>query len=371
MTILIDATPLLLRSAGVKNYLYHWIAALRRQARDEQIRLFPFLGELGPLDHSRSVLSRSKTWPRLAVLYLVNLGRNPLIEWISGGADLFHATNQVRRPPRRTRLTATIHDLTCWLLPELHTPANVRADHAFADRVLRRAARLIAVSESTKRDAVRILGLDPERVEVIYPGVAETFFSCGEAEIERVRERYQLARPYVLSLGTLEPRKNLERLLEAWRRLAPSLRGEVDLVVAGPRGWAASEIFERLQAAGRSVRYLGYVPERDLPGLTAGASVFVYPSLYEGFGFPLAQALACGVPAVVSDVSSLPEVAGDAALLVDPRSAGEIREAIERLLLTPSLARQLAAKARLRAERFRWEVSAEQSLAFFRRAAGS
>lgn len=371
MTILIDATPLLLRSAGVKNYLYHWITALRRQARDERIRLFPFLGDLGPLEHDRSVLSSWETWPRLAMLYLVNLRRNPLIEWISKDADLFHATNQVRQPPRRTRLTATIHDLTCWLLPELHTAANVRADRSFADRVLRRAARLIAVSESTKSDAVRILGLDPERVEVIYPGVADTFFNCGEAERARVREHYRLARPYVLSVGTLEPRKNLDRLLEAWSRLAPSLRGEVDLAVAGPRGWAASEIFERLQAAGRSVRYLGYVPERDLPGLTAGAAVFVYPSLYEGFGFPLAQALACGVPAVVSNVSSLPEVAGDAALLVDPRSAEEIREALERLLLSPALARQLAAKARRRAQRFRWEVSAEQSLAFFRRAVGS
>ncbi len=368
MTILIDATPLLLRSAGVKNYLYHWIASLRRQARGERIRLFPFLGELGPLDHDRSVLSGSETWPRLAFLYLVNRAPAALTGWIAAGADVFHVTNQIRRPPRRARLTATIHDLTCWLLPELHTAANVRADRAFADRVLRRAARLIAVSECTKSDAVRILGLDPDRIEVIYPGVAETFFTCGDAEVRRVRERYRLRRSYVLSVGTLEPRKNLARLLEAWSGLA--LKEEVDLVVAGPRGWAAAPALERLQTAGRSVHYLGYVPERDLPGLTAGAAVFVYPSLYEGFGFPVAQALACGVPAVVSNAASLPEVAGDAALLVDPRSPGEIREAIERLLLSPGLAQSLAARARDRARRFRWDVSAEQSLAFFRRAAG-
>lgn len=371
MTILIDATPLLLRSAGVKNYLYHWIAALRRQARDERIRLFPFVGDVGPLDHERSVLSSRATWPRLALLYLVNVAPSPAIEWFSAGADLFHATNQIRRPPRRLRLTATLHDLTCWLLPELHTPANVRADRAFAERVLRRAVRLIAVSESTRSDAVRILGLDPERIEVIYPGVAESFFTCGEEEVRRVRERYGLARPYVLSVGTLEPRKNVDRLLDAWMGLTPSLRGEVDLVVAGPRGWTARRTFERLQAAGRSVRYLGYVPEQDLPGLMAGAAVFVYPSLYEGFGFPVAQALAGGVPTVVSNVSSLPEVAGDAALLVDPRSPAEIREAIERLLLSPALSQRLAARARHQARRFRWEISAEQSLAFFRRAAGS
>jgi glycosyltransferase involved in cell wall biosynthesis len=369
MTVLIDASPLLLRSAGVKNYLYHWIAALRRQARGERIRLFPFIGSVGPLDHDRSVLSSWETWPRLALLYFVNRAPAPVIDSIAAGADLFHATNQVRRPPRRTRLTATVHDLTCWLMPELHTPANVRADQTFAERVLRRAVRLIAVSECTKRDAVRILGLDPERIEVIYPGVAEAFFRCGEGEIGRVRERYRLARPYALSVGTLEPRKNLDRLLEAWGGLARSLSGEVDLVVAGPRGWAAPPALERLQAAGSSVRYLGYVPESDLPGLTAGAAIFVYPSLYEGFGFPVAQALACGVPAVVSNVSSLPEVAGDAALLVDPRSTDEIRQAIERLLLTPALAKELAAKARRQAQRFRWETAAQQSLAFFRRAA--
>jgi glycosyltransferase involved in cell wall biosynthesis len=370
MTILIDATPLLLQSAGVKNYLYHWIAALRRQAGGESIRLFPFLGELGGLRHDSSVLPPWSTWPRLGVLYLANVIRNPAIDWIAAGADLFHATNQIRRPPRRTRLTATVHDMTCWLMPELHTPANVRADRHFADVVLRQAARLIAVSQNTKADAARLLDLDPDRVEVIYPGIAESFFVCSDADISRVREHYRLTRPYVLSVGTLEPRKNLDRLLDAWLGLAPSLHGEVELVVAGPRGWAASATFERLRTAGNGVRYLGYIPEADLPALTAGATVFAYPSLYEGFGFPVAQALACGVPALVSNVSSLPEVAGEAGWLVDPNSVEEIRAGLGRLLLSPTLREDLARKAHRHASHFRWDVCAERSLEFFRRAAG-
>ena len=370
MRIAIDATPLLLRSAGVKNYFYHWISHLRRLARDDEIRLFPFLGELGTLTHEESVLSGWATWPRLGLLYFVNVPGNPLIDWIASGADLFHATNQVRNPPRRTPLTATIHDLTCWLMPELHTPANVRADKNFAEKVMRRASGLIAVSQSTKKDAVRILGLDPEKVEVIYPGVAESYFRATAEGIRRVKDNYGLSRPYILFVGTIEPRKNLDALLDAYVEMPSSLRREVDLAVAGPVGWSAGETLDRLRFGLRGVHYLGYVPEPDLPALTAGATVFAYPSLYEGFGFPVAQALACGAPVVASNISSLPEVTGDAALLVDPRSPAEIRSALERLLLSPSLRDEMANKGKARASRFRWEVCAEMSLDFFRKAAG-
>lgn len=371
MRISIDATPLLLESAGVKNYFYYWIAQLRRQAPDDEIRLFPFLGEFGALTHQESVLSPWATWPRLGLLYFVNVPGNPAIDWITSRADLFHATNQVRNPPRRTPLTATVHDMTCWLMPELHTPANVRADANFAEKVMRRAAGLIAVSQSTKNDAVRILDLDPGTVEVIYPGVAEPYFRATAEGVRRVKDGYGLSRPYILFVGTIEPRKNLDTLLDAYLELPRSLRAEVELVVAGPAGWSARETQERLRFGLKGVRYLGYVPEPDLPALTAGATVFAYPSLYEGFGFPVAQALACGVPVVTSNLSSLPEVTGEAGLLVDPRSVAEIRSALERLLESPSLREEMAGKARKRASQFRWETCAEQSLAFFRKAAGS
>lgn len=371
MRIEIDATPLLLRSAGVKNYLYHWIRHLRRLAGDDRIAAFPFLGEFGGLTHEESLLGPLATWPRLGLLYFVNLvPAVPAIDWIASRDDLFHASNQVRNPPRKTRLTATIHDLTCWILPELHTSANVRADRNFADRVLKKAARLIAVSENTKRDAVRLLGLDPERIDVIYSGIAEPFFHATAAGAARSGVKYGLKRPYILYVGTIEPRKNIDVLLDAYDALPDSLRSEVDLVIAGPVGWAADATHRRIIDRASGVRYLGYVPEEDLPSLTAGAIVFAYLSLYEGFGFPVAQAMACGVPVVVSNVSSLPEVAGEAGLMTDPRSVAEVTAAIRRLLENSALRDTLSKRGKQRAQLFRWEECARRSLEFFHRAAG-
>lgn len=354
MRILIDATSALLRSAGIKSYTWHWIRNMRRIAGKDAIRAFPFLDELGELDHENSPLPRWATLPRIALLYLVNLPGQPVLDWIAAGADVFHASNMTRRPPRRVKVTATIHDLTCWLMPELHTAANVRADRQFAERVLQRADGLIAVSENTRQDAIRILGIPPEKIRTIYSGVDERFFEATPARRKR---------PYVLYVGTIEPRKNLDTLLDAWLALPPSLRDEYELVIAGPAGWAAENTLARIR---NEASYLGYVSESDLPGLTAGATVFAYPSLYEGFGFPVAQAMAAGVPVVTSSVSSLPEVAGTGAVLVDPRSQSEIAAALQRLLTSPSLRAEIALRGREQARNYRWESCAQESLRFFR-----
>jgi glycosyltransferase involved in cell wall biosynthesis len=274
---------------------------------------------------------------------------------------VFHASTLVRHPPRRPRLTATVFDMTCWLMPELHSAANLRADRTYCD-LLRRADGLIAISQSSKDDAVRFLGLPPERITVIYPGIAEPFFHPEPAAVDRVRERYGLVRPYVLAVGTIEPRKNVAALVKAFAALPAGLRSEFDLVLAGPTGWADAETKGLLA----TVRYLGYIPESDLAPLTAGAEVFAYPSLYEGFGFPVAQAMAAGAAVLTSNVSSLPEISGDAALLVDPRSQSELTAGLERLLLSPSLRASLAERGRLRSRLFTWQDSAAKSLAFFR-----
>jgi glycosyltransferase involved in cell wall biosynthesis len=168
----------------------------------------------------------------------------------------------------------------------------------------------------------------------------------------------------VLFLGTIEPRKNLEVLLDAWKK---TKHGETELVIAGPVGWAAEATVARIRA---EATYLGYVSEADLPGLVAGAEAFVYPSLYEGFGFPVVQAMAAGTPVITSDVSSLPEIAGDAALLVDPRSVSELAGTLERLLESDSLRLQLSERGRKQAQVYRWETCAQQSMAFFRKIAG-
>jgi glycosyltransferase involved in cell wall biosynthesis len=227
---------------------------------------------------------------------------------------VFHASNLVKRPPRHIRVTATIHDMTCWVAPELHNKANIRADRGFAENVLRKASGIITVSEHTRSDLLRIIDIAPDKVRTIHPGVPAPYFEEGERQPPL---HYGLRKPYILYVGTVEPRKNIETLLDAYESLPEVLRRECDFVVAGPVGWSAERIRARLEAS--EARYLGYVPEADMPTLTRGARLFVYPSLYEGFGFPVAQAMAAGVPVITSAVSSLPEIAGGAACSKTPR----------------------------------------------------
>ena len=181
--------------------------------------------------------------------------------------------------------------MTCRLMPELHTPDNIRADESLVKNVISRADGLIAISENSRQDAVRLLRLNPDRIQVIYPGVADVYFDARAIPAER---------PYVLYVGAIEPRKNVDALLDAWEN--SNLRRDFDLVIAGASGWASEKTMARLSSRPAGVRYLGYVPEDELPGLTAGATAFVYPSLYEGFGLPVAQAMAAGVPVITSNV---------------------------------------------------------------------
>ena len=370
MRIMLDATSLLLRGAGVRTYMYHWTRSLQRLATQDSIRLFPFFGGLTDLDHQSSSVGRGRTALGILAVHFFNIKWNPALEVVGCAADVFHASQHLQNPPHlATRLTATIYDMTCWLMPEVHMPANVAATRRYGERVLRRATACIAISEQSKKDAIEILKLPADRIDVIYPGVAEEFFAVERPEAQAAAKRYQLDKPYLLYVGTVEPRKNVDRLLDAYRSICEPVRKEHELVIVGPLGWCSEATRDRLRVPEPGVRYLGYVSEDDLPGLTAGATAFVFPSLYEGFGLSLVQAMACGVPAITSRGSSLGEVAGEGAILVDPKNTDEIAAAIERLALSPSLREDLGQRGRLRAASFRWERNARQSLAFFHKLA--
>src|SRR5258708_13811758 len=246
MRILIDATPLLLRSAGVKNYTYHWVQNLWQQARNERILTLPSLASLGPLNHERSIAGTARTYMHLARVFAANAAPSlPLLRWTMPKADVFHVSNQIRFPPKGVKLTATIYDMTCRLMPELHTAANIQADESLAKNVLARADRLIAISANSKQDAVRLLRLDAERIEVIYPGVPEVYFGAQGRPSEK---------PYVLYLGTIEPRKNVDTLLDAWDSFR--FRSDFDLVIAGASGWAGEKTLARLASRPAGGRYL-------------------------------------------------------------------------------------------------------------------
>jgi glycosyltransferase involved in cell wall biosynthesis len=362
MRITIDATSALVRSAGVKGYVYHWLHSLREHAaalgRGDEIHAFPLLDEWASLDHERSALSPASTLARLALLHSVNMLGGSVLDWVLRGTQVFHAGNLVRNAPVRSRLTATIHDLTSWIMPEVHTQATARADQVFAGRILKKAAGLIAVSENTRQDAIRILGIPPERIRTIHSGVPARYFDAKPKVA---------AKPYVLYVGTVEPRKNLATLLDAWKSLRPDTREQFDLIIAGPEGWHSKDTMARIRA---ETKYAGYVAEAELPSLVAGASLFVYPSLYEGFGFPVVQAMAANVAVLLSRNSCLPEIAGDAAAYVDPRSTSDMAAQLGLLLDSPEERTRLAQMGRVRAECYRWERCAKESLDFFRKIAG-
>lgn len=367
MSIVLDVTPLLIRSAGVKAVIYHWAQALMAEASPGEVKLYPALGKLGPLNHQRSVVSRPRTLLAIIQWVLNNNYNLRTTELYARSGDVFHATNQIWRPPRRPRLTATLHDVTAWKLPDKHDKGTLILDNNWLEKVLKPAAGLLAVSEHTRRDAVEVLGLDAEKIRVVYNGVAETYFTVTQEEAMRVRNRYGLAKPYVLQVGTIEPRKNTMRLLNAWESVRWELRDFYDLVLIGPMGWADERVQARIHSLPAGIRYLGYVSEADLPALTKGASLLAYPSLYEGFGLPIAQAMAAGVAVLTSNTSSMPEVAGPGASLVDPESVSEIAAGLTRLLENKEERARLGAAGRLLAqERYRWPIVARKSLDFFR-----
>jgi alpha-1,3-rhamnosyl/mannosyltransferase len=332
----------------------------------EAVQTFLAPTDPGRLNHHGGALSHPA---KIAALF--TLSRLP--RWICDAAiprcDVFHISNQLRQPPQRPKLTTTLHDLTTWIVPECHKAAMVSADRIFAERVLKRSAGIIAISESTRQDAIRMVGLAPEKIRVIYPGVAGEYFSVAPESVERVVKIHRLKRPYFLFVGTIEPRKNIDTLLSAWKEMAVSFRREHQLVIAGMRGWRAEATMSRLTQISRDeqdVSYLGYVPESDMPALTAGAEAFVYPSLYEGFGIPVAQAMAAGCPVITSNVSSLPEITDGAALLVDPRSAEELKSALCAIGQSEDLRTRLRAKSTETARRYTWERAAAETLEFFR-----
>jgi len=377
----IDCAPLLITCAGMKTYLYHFARNLLRQAGEHEVSIYPFLDwpdRLGgidlldppPLYHEGSMAGARATAYRLLYISLINKGRHSALNWLTPGADLFYATNHVRNPPTNKKLVTTVHDLSTWTVPNSHTASQKEFEETYIEQIVRPADAVIAITESTRNDLIRLFDFPPEKVEVIYPGFPDAFYHADPKTVAATRSKYGLDGPYLLHVGTIEPRKNIDRLLDAFERLKPSLQKEFPLVLIGMIGWADATTVERVKSPPKNVRYLGYVPEEDLPPLTAGATVCVSPSLYEGYGLPVPQAMAAGTPVLTSNVSSLPEIAGDAALLVDPKSTDEIIAGIERLLLSPSLREELVEKGHGQARRFDWAESAKQTWRFFERVVG-
>ena len=257
-----------------------------------------------------------------------------------------------------------IYDLVAFVEGAQAQARAARIERVTLAPALRRAGVLLCISHATERDLLARYPATAGRT-VVTPLAADPIFAVPRSDLGEVRERLGLARPFVLAAGTLEPRKNLVRLIEAWARVdAP----DHELVLVGPAGWEFEEVLHRARA--QRVRVLGYVADDLLPALYQLCDAFCYPSLYEGFGLPVLEAMHAGAPVVTSNVSSLPEVAGDAALLVDPRDTEAIRAALEHVLHDPAEHDRLRAAGRTRAASFSWETTAERTLRALRTLTG-
>jgi glycosyltransferase involved in cell wall biosynthesis len=289
---------------------------------------------------------------------------------ISGlGLDVLHSPDFIPPFHRNCKSIITIHDLAFLLYPHFLTKESARY-YGQIDQAVKRTDHIIAVSESTKRDTIRLLGVPESKISVIYESANPIYRPVNDPEaLKQIKDKYHINSDFILFVGTIEPRKNLPALLRAYRQLLDSYKADVKLAVVGRRGWLSEEVFtlvEKLRLA-NDVLFLGRVPIEDLLHLYNAAQLLAQPSFYEGFGLPPLEAMACGTPVVVSNVSSLPEVVGDAGLLIDPEDVSELTVAIWRVLTDEALRAELIAKGLKRAQCFSWKKTALQTLELYLR----
>jgi len=368
MQVTLDISPAINGKAGLGRYAASLAAALAAE-RPGAVRLFANqtssareVPELAGLP-IRTVRAGYKPW-RMGV-YAAQIAHVPFNRWV-GPCDLFHATEHLLVPVHGAPSVLTIHDLIFELFPEHHKGLN----KAYLTRALplfaRRAQHVITVSEQSKADIMRLYGVPEARISVIYEAAAPHFKPQPPEAVAGVRARYALPERYLVTLGTIEPRKNLPRLVEALAALRAN-HPDLALVVIGAEGWLTGGFFEALARFGQQDAVIrpGYVPDADLPAMLAGALAAAQPSLYEGFGLPVLEAMACGTPVACSSTSSLGEVAGEAALTFDPTDTGALVAALRALVEQPTLRAELRTRGLARAAQFSWARAASETWAVY------
>lgn len=284
--------------------------------------------------------------------------------------DVLHVSDVNRFAPGQNGLVSTVHDLSPMLFPEFHTQRNAVRFKNQMYYLQEHANAIIAVSEHTKHDLINVLEVSDERIHVVHNAADPRFRPIHDSnKIKLIAHKYGIPETgYILHVGTLEPRKNLARLIEAYAALLDHLGERAPLLVlVGGKGWFYEEVFQRvaqLRLESRVV-FTDFVPDEDLPFLFNGALVFVYPSLYEGFGIPVLEAMACGVPVITSNVSALPEVTGDAGILVDPTDTGALTTAMATLLEDAEQRAALREAGLVQATSFSWERAARETLTVY------
>ena len=360
------------RGAGINGYIYqllrHLPAAVGDEARQPPLHFTAYLHDPAYDAPSGLNVCRSRWDTRHPIRRI--LWEQTQLAIHTGRIDLLHGLAFAAPLAARCPAVITVHDLSFLKYPGAFRRFNRIYLSLMTKAATRRAARVIAASESTRRDVISLCGVPADRVVTVPNGVTEAFCPAAPAEVAAFREQRGLPARYILFLGTLEPRKNLVRLIEAFALWHRTSRQPVKLVIAGGKGWFYKQIFARAVELDLvdDVIFPGFVPTEELVWYYRAAELFVYPSLFEGFGLPVLEAMASGTPTITSQASSLPEVAGDAALLVDPENIQALADAIERVLEDAALAEQMRAAGLRRAARFSWARTAAETVDVYRAA---
>jgi glycosyltransferase involved in cell wall biosynthesis len=370
MRICIDVSPAVHHRAGLGRYAQELTAALLDVDREYEYVGFyhrPAEAQVDPpLDRLPHLTTNLPTKPWRMSALLAHFTRVPQ-DRLFPGVDLFHATDHLLPRLSKVKSVFTLHDLVFRFYPEAHKPLNRWFLTLMMPRFLQAADAVIAVSECTKRDVMRLYGLDEAKIRVIYEGVNPRLGTAPPEAIAAARHRYNLTDSFILCVGTIEPRKTLTLLLEAFQALK-NQRTESKLVIVGKKGWLYEGFFRRLRELGLEdeVIFPGFVPDEDLPAVYSAADLFVFPSLYEGFGLPVLEAMACGAPVICSNTSSLPEIVGDAAMTLDPLDHEAWVAAMKEVLESKALQEEMTARGLQRARMFSWEETARKTLDVYR-----
>ncbi|MBC8248766.1 MAG: glycosyltransferase family 4 protein [Anaerolineales bacterium] len=370
MRIGIDYTAAVRQGAGIGRYTRELVKALAELNRSHDYVLFAAAGGQRPVDTGwpPNFQMRSVPLSDRALAILWHRLQLPLwVELVTGPVDIFHSPDFGLPPVRRAKTLVTVHDLSFIRYPQC-ADANLRAYlNKVVPRSVHRADLILADSQSTKGDLVELLGVESGRIEVVYPGVEERFHPIeDQAHLEKVRKRYNLPPRFILGLGTLQPRKNFTHLIEAYSLLVTHY-SSLQLVITGGKGWLYEEIFATVEQLGLEdkVVFPGFVADEHLPALYNLADLFVFPSLYEGFGLPPLEAMACGTPVITSNASSLPEVVGKAGLMVEATEVEALTEAMKQVLEDDALREGMMAKGVKQASKFTWEKAAAKLLSLY------
>jgi glycosyltransferase involved in cell wall biosynthesis len=359
----------------------HQRAGLGRYAESLACALVPLLGERLGFFYNTEEGVRPISGLEAFPTHTVSLGYKPwrMAVWLGQlahvpfnrlvpGAELYHATEHLLMHLRRTPTVLTVHDLIFRRYPAHHKPLNRWYLNLTMPLYCHRATHIIAVSEQTKRDVMEAYEVASGKITVIYEAASPNFAPQSVEAVAAARARYKLPERYILSVGTIEPRKNLGRVLTAFERLHGEGLADA-FVIVGKKGWLYDDFFAQLEGSPvkHAVIFPGWVSDEDLPAVYAGSAAVAFPSDFEGFGLPVLEGMACGAPVLCSNTSSLPEIAGGAALQVDPADTAAITDGLRRILSAPALVTELRRRGLAQAARFSWERAAAETVQVYER----